>query len=69
MSALKLTAPTRRKRVRIERDAPFPVPIATITGEPAAIDNWNYYTGELVGTSVLVWHTGDMEFLYKKVSE
>ncbi|XP_050406162.2 tRNA-splicing endonuclease subunit Sen2 [Patella vulgata] len=62
---MSLTAPRRKKRVRQKIQAPFPVPIKTITGETASKQHWLYYTGYLCGQSVTVRHTGDMEFLYK----
>ncbi|KAK6180774.1 hypothetical protein SNE40_008766 [Patella caerulea] len=62
---MSLTAPRRKKRVRQKLQAPFPVPIETITGETASKQHWLYYTGYLCGQSVTVRHTGDMEFLYK----
>ena len=68
MADFTFTEPTKRKRIFQSKDAPFPVPIATITGEAAGLDQWCYYTGHLVDNHVIVSHTGDMDFLYKMVS-
>ncbi|KAJ8322062.1 hypothetical protein KUTeg_000533 [Tegillarca granosa] len=65
MSYTKFTAPKKKRRVRETKESPFPVPIATITQEPAQSQKWFYYTGQLEGNHVAVKHSGDMEFLYK----
>ncbi|XP_060069988.1 tRNA-splicing endonuclease subunit Sen2-like isoform X2 [Ylistrum balloti] len=57
--------PRKKRRVYVNREPPFPVPIATITGETASDKTWFYYTGELHGNHVVVKHSGDIDFLYK----
>ncbi|XP_013418344.1 tRNA-splicing endonuclease subunit Sen2 [Lingula anatina] len=57
-------APKRKRWCRLQKEAPFPIPIATITNEPASARNWYYYEGELVGTSVFIKHSGDMKLIY-----
>ncbi|XP_069106209.1 tRNA-splicing endonuclease subunit Sen2-like [Argopecten irradians] len=57
--------PRKKRRVRVNREPPFPVPIATISGESASDKAWFYYTGEFHGNHVVVKHSGDMDFLYK----
>ncbi|XP_033727406.1 LOW QUALITY PROTEIN: tRNA-splicing endonuclease subunit Sen2-like [Pecten maximus] len=57
--------PRKKRRVYVNREPPFPVPIATISGETANDKTWFYYTGELHGNHVAVKHSGDIDFLYK----
>ena len=57
----------RKRRVRVSKAAPFPVPIATVTGESAGSRNWFFYTAVLKDDSVVVQHSGDMDFLYRMV--
>ncbi|OWF38859.1 tRNA-splicing endonuclease subunit Sen2-like [Mizuhopecten yessoensis] len=57
--------PRKKRRVYVSREPPFPVPIATITGETANDKTWFYYTGEFHGSHVVVRHSGDVDFLYK----
>lgn len=58
----------RKRRIHMVKGAPFPVPIASITGEPVNTDHWFYYTGTLMANAVTVHHSGDMDFLYRLVS-
>ena len=67
MASVKLTEPTARRRVFCDLEPPFPVPIATVTGQAPAPDRWCYFTGELVGSRVVVQHSGDMDVLYRMV--
>ena len=39
MSKYKVSQPVRKKG-RFKRESPFPVPIESITGRPASVDNW-----------------------------
>eukprot|EP00795_Rhopilema_esculentum_P008558 gene8558-14559_t len=55
----------KKNSKNIQRDAPFPVPIATLTGKPANPSRWYHYFGTLKGDSVVVSGLGDMTFLYK----
>ncbi len=64
-SSYRFKPPQRRKRVYVKKNAPFPVPIQSHTGQTAAQDNWYHYTGYLEGNHVVVKHTGDMEQLYR----
>ena len=57
----------RKRRVRVSKASPFPVPIETVTGESASSRNWFFYTAILQDNSVVVKHTGDMDFLYRMV--
>lgn len=68
MSNSKLINPKKKRRVFATKESPFPVPIASITGEPPSETQWMYYTGNLVGNQVIVHHSGDISFLYKMVS-
>lgn len=65
MSNSKLINPKKKRRVFATKESPFPVPIASITGEPPSETQWMYYTGNLVGNQVIVHHSGDISFLYK----
>lgn len=65
MSHSKLINPKKKRRVFATKESPFPVPIASITGEPPSETKWMYYTGNLVGNQVIVHHSGDISFLYK----
>eukprot|EP00112_Aurelia_sp_Birch-Aquarium-sp1_P024663 Seg788.20 transcript_id=Seg788.20/GoldUCD/mRNA.D3Y31 product="tRNA-splicing endonuclease subunit Sen2" protein_id=Seg788.20/GoldUCD/D3Y31 len=55
----------KRGSGNVPREAPFPVPIADITGKPASEKRWYRYFGTLKGDSVVVDRFGDMTFLYK----
>ncbi|XP_062621253.1 tRNA-splicing endonuclease subunit Sen2-like [Saccostrea cucullata] len=65
MSYSKLINPKKKRRVFATKESPFPVPISSITREPASEKQWLYYTGDLVGNQVIVHHSGDISFLYK----
>uniref|UniRef100_K1R4D1 tRNA-intron lyase n=1 Tax=Magallana gigas TaxID=29159 RepID=K1R4D1_MAGGI len=65
MSNSKLINPKKKRRVFATKESPFPVPVASITGEPPSETQWMYYTGNLVGNQVIVHHSGDISFLYK----
>lgn len=69
MTHWKQNQPRKKRRANIKRESPFPVPIATLTGEPASSRNWYYYTGQLQGNHVLVQHSGDIYFLYSMVTK
>ena len=49
-------------------ECPFPVPIASLLGLPAADSRWNYFTGRLAGTSVYVDDQTSASLLYLMVS-
>ena len=59
----------KKNSKNIQRDAPFPVPIASLTGKSANLSRWYHYFGTLKGDSVVVSGLGDMTFLYKMVKE
>ena len=63
-----ISKPKKKKRCFVERESPFPVPIASIAGVPSSNDKWCYYTGQLIDNYVKVVHSGDMELLNKMVS-
>lgn len=48
-----LDASKKRKRVFVEKEAPFPVPISSLTGEPADATRWSFYTGVYIQNSLL----------------
>jgi len=69
--AYKFAEP-KRKRQRKSVDSsggecPFPVPVSSILGLPAADGRWNYFTGRLVGTSVYVDDQTNASLLYQMV--
>ena len=57
----------KKKRVWVHRDAPFPVPISTITGTPSDENFWFNFTGYLQHNSVIVCCSGDIKYLHKMV--
>ena len=63
----ELTSPRAKKRVYQSEEAPFPVPIETITKKPASDGRWFYYTGHMSTNYVFVKREGDITFLYKMV--
>ncbi|GFO28915.1 tRNA-splicing endonuclease subunit sen2-like [Plakobranchus ocellatus] len=66
MPRTKQEAKKRKKwRTRVLKDSPFPIPIKETMAEPMPDGAWFYYTGYLEGSTVVVKHTGDMDFLYK----
>ena len=58
----------KKRRAHILKDAPFPVPISSMMSEPMPEGAWFYYTGYIEGSSVVIKHTGDIDFLHKMVS-
>ncbi|XP_042869139.1 tRNA-splicing endonuclease subunit SEN2-like isoform X2 [Penaeus japonicus] len=61
--------PPPRKKLRVQEDAgtPFPVPVASLTGLPAASSSWSYYTAyyrdgiiEVIDPqhALALWHNG-----------
>ena len=64
----RLRNPRKKKGSRnVAHEAPFPVPIESLTGKPAGEKRWYYYSGTLRGDCVIVDRFGDMTFLYKMV--
>ncbi|XP_045181711.2 tRNA-splicing endonuclease subunit Sen2-like [Mercenaria mercenaria] len=55
----------KKKYVFKEREAPFPVPIASITRETPSENYWYHYTGQIQGGHVIVTHSGDISYLYR----
>ncbi|XP_012941206.1 uncharacterized protein LOC101857841 [Aplysia californica] len=55
----------KKPRWHVKKEPPFPVPVATETGEEPSAQTWFYYTGFIEGATVVVRHSGDMDFLYK----
>ncbi len=62
-----LSSPRPKKRVYQSEEAPFPVPIETITKKQATDGHWFFYTGHLATNCVLIKREGDIIFLYKMV--
>ena len=58
----------KRRFVKCDLEAPFPIPIESLRNIPASNEQWCYFTGALSNTTVTVKHSGDMEFLSKLVS-
>jgi hypothetical protein len=67
MPKARLETQRRKRHIKLAKSAPFPVPIATISGEEPSAANWIYYRGTLAENGVVVTHTGDMDFLYRMV--
>ncbi|KAI0207413.1 hypothetical protein LSAT2_007946 [Lamellibrachia satsuma] len=65
MNTFTFAIPKRKKRIFCKKEAPFPVPIATVTGRPASSNNWEHYTGQLVDGHVIINDRTDAEALYK----
>ena len=63
----EITSPRPKKRVYQSEEAPFPVPIESITKKQATDGHWFFYTGHLSANCVLVKRQGDIIFLYKMV--
>ena len=51
------------------KEAPFPVPIESITGKESCSDRWYYYTGYFRDNAVVIEDLGDLTFLYKMVRQ
>ena len=61
--------PRRKKGAKSHpKEAPFPIPIQTITGKQSSNDRWYYYTGYFRDNCVVIEDSGDLTFLYKMVS-
>ncbi|XP_072176088.1 uncharacterized protein [Diadema setosum] len=60
-----LTKPNKKRRVHQPDEAPFPVPIETITHKPASNGSWFYYQARLINDAVIVQREGDILFLHK----
>ena len=69
MASKRQTDHRRKRKVRIPKSSPFPVPIATLSCVPSKQNYWFYYTGELKDDHVTVSHSGDISFLYTMVFE
>lgn len=68
MSKNKLDKFRRKKRVHLPKDSPFPIPLHSSTDDKDC-RQWFYYTGYIDGSSVVIKHSGDMDFIYKKVNK
>ena len=68
MPRTKQEAAKRKKRIYVQKRSAFPVPVASETGEPPASQSWFFYTGYIQGSTVVVRHSGDMDFLHKMVN-
>ena len=61
--------PRRKKGARFHpKEAPFPIPIQSISGKQSSNDRWYYYTGHFRDNCVVIEDSGDLTFLYKMVS-
>lgn len=61
--------PRRKKGARFHpKEAPFPIPIQSISGKQSSTDRWYYYTGHFRDNCVVIEDSGDLTFLYKMVS-
>ncbi|XP_071491850.1 uncharacterized protein [Diadema antillarum] len=60
-----LTKPNKKRRIHQPDEAPFPVPIETITHKPASNGSWFYYQARLINDAVIVQKEGDILFLHK----
>lgn len=58
----------RKKKTRMSREPPLPVPVTSTTGILQTRQNWYCFTGYLQGSAVVVKHSGDIDFLYRMVS-
>ncbi|CAH1773641.1 unnamed protein product [Owenia fusiformis] len=61
----KFNKPSRKKRVFVTQESPFPVPIATLTKQRTSNQGWYYYRGQLEGNTVVIKHSGDIDYLYR----
>ncbi|XP_078383132.1 tRNA-splicing endonuclease subunit Sen2-like isoform X2 [Oculina patagonica] len=58
--------PRRKKGAKFHpKEAPFPIPIRSITGKQSCNDRWYYYTGHFRDNCVVIEDLGDLTFLYK----
>ena len=61
--------PRRKKEGKFHpKEAPFPIPIQSITEKQSCSDRWYYYTGYFRDNCVVIEDLGDLTFLYKMVS-
>ena len=61
--------PRRKKGAKSHpKDAPFPVPIQSITSKEPCSERWYYYTGHCRDNCVVIEDLGDLTFLYRMVS-
>nr|XP_054755670.1 uncharacterized protein LOC129261639 [Lytechinus pictus]XP_054755675.1 uncharacterized protein LOC129261639 [Lytechinus pictus] len=65
MPSMTLTKPRRKRCVHQPEEAPFPVPIETITHKPAANRQWFFYHAQMIENDVIVQKEGDIVFLSK----
>ena len=66
----KLKNPRRKKGAKLHpKDAPFPVPVESITKKECCDSRWFYYTGYFRDNCVVIENHGDLTFLYKMVSK
>ena len=49
-------------------EAPFPIPIQSLTRNPASDTRWFYYSAKLLDNIVIIESDGEMHFLYRMVS-
>lgn len=69
MADTAIRIPRRKKGVKfLPKEAPFPVPIQSITRKEPCSDRWYYYTGYFRDNCVVIEDLGDLTFLYKMVS-
>ena len=69
MADTEVRIPRRKKGAKFHpKEAPFPVPIQSVTGKPSCNDRWFYYTGYFRDNCVVIEDLGDLTFLYKMVS-
>ena len=69
MADTEVRIPRRKKGAKFHpKEAPFPVPIQSITRKEPCSDRWYYYTGYFRDNCVVIEDLGDLTFLYKMVS-
>lgn len=70
MADTSMRIPRRKNGARFHpKEAPFPVPIESITGKEPCSDRWYYYTGYFRDNGVVIEDLGDLTFLYKMVRQ
>ena len=57
----------KKRHVNQERQAPFPVPISSITNQKCGRNYWYQYTGRHFGEHVIVNYSGDISYLNNMV--
>eukprot|EP00057_Strongylocentrotus_purpuratus_P031300 XP_784204.3 PREDICTED: tRNA-splicing endonuclease subunit Sen2 [Strongylocentrotus purpuratus] len=65
MPSMTLTKPRKKRCVHQPEEAPFPIPIETITNKPATNRNWFFYQAQMIDNNVIVQNEGDIVFLSK----